>query len=217
MASLSFTESRNVLNRVSLPCPPPPPGAVVHTEENVVLRWKSFKVTKNLSLSQFKVIDAGHGDCTRSYEVGTFSCLYGRLELRRRAGYFLINKYAPSTLIVAMSFVSFWMPCEAYPARVTLSVTSLLSIVTQQYQTAMPGVSYVVALNVWMIVCIGFVFLGLVEYALVVACVAMSKARAEGRDSCWPRPILVDRCSRVVFPATFVLHMLIYWGLYGRR
>ncbi|PRD23501.1 UNVERIFIED_CONTAM: glc-1 [Trichonephila clavipes] len=68
-----------------------------------------------------------------------------------------------------MSFITFWIPAEAYPARVTLSVTSLLTIVTQQYQSAMPSVSYVVALNIWMLSCIGFVFCSLLEYAFVIA------------------------------------------------
>lgn len=188
-------------------------SSLVHPAEQVALRWKSFKITKNLSLSQFKATYVGHGDCTKSFDVGTFSCLYGRVELRRLAGYFLINKYAPSTIIVFMSFAAFWMPCEALPARVTLSVTSLLSLVTAQYQTHMPGVSYVVALNVWMIVCIIFVFMGLVECAIIVACTAGHK-KGTGR---WPKPVFVDWIARFLFPAAFLILALIYWGIYGRH
>ncbi|KAK8769283.1 hypothetical protein V5799_014252, partial [Amblyomma americanum] len=187
-------------------------SSLVHPREQMTLNWTSFRITKNLSLSQFKAIYVGHGDCTKSFDVGTFSCLYGRVELRRRAGFYLINKYAPSTIIVFMSFAAFWMPCEALPARVTLSVTSLLSLVTAQYQASMPGVSYVVAMNVWMIVSILFVFLGLVETALIVACTAGHK-KGTGR---WPKPVLVDWVARLLFPAAFLLHALIYWGIYGR-
>lgn len=100
---------------------------------------------------------------------GEFSYVTGRIHLARRLGYFLINKYIPCILIICMSFVTFWIPSEAYPARVTLSVTSLLTIVTQQYQSSMPSVSYVVALNIWMLSCIGFVFCSLLEYAFVIA------------------------------------------------
>lgn len=223
----------------------------LHNNASVVLRWKAFYVTKNLSLSQFTVADKSNGVCTRTYEIGTFECLYGRLALRRRLGFFLINKYVPSVLIVAMSFVTFWIPAEAYPARVTLSVTSLLTIVTQQYQSAIPQVSYVVALNVWMLACIAFVFLGLIEYAFVVTCLEMRKARVaaasqevkllepakEGTRSydvsagsaraarsgarCWwrcmDRPQTIDRFSRILFPAAFVLHVLLYWAIYGRH
>lgn len=101
--------------------------------------------------------------------LGEFSYVSGRINLARRLGYFLINKYIPCILIICMSFVTFWIPAEAYPARVTLSVTSLLTIVTQQYQSSMPSVSYVVALNIWMLSCIGFVFFSLLEYAFVIA------------------------------------------------
>lgn len=187
-------------------------SSLVHPREQVILHWKAFRITKNLSLSQFKAIYVGHGDCTKSFDVGTFSCLYGRVELRRRAGYYLINKYAPSTVIVFMSFAAFWMPCEALPARVTLSVTSLLSLVTAQYNAHMPSVSYVVAMNVWMIISILFVFLGLVETALIVACTAKHKKGAER----WPKPVLVDWIARALFPAAFLVHSLIYWGVYGR-
>ncbi|KAH7937483.1 hypothetical protein HPB49_012704 [Dermacentor silvarum] len=76
----------------------------------------------------------------------------------------------------------------------------------------MPSVSYVVAMNVWMIISILFVFLGLVETALIVACTAKHKKGAER----WPKPVLVDWIARALFPAAFLVHSLIYWGVYGR-
>ncbi|GFY69330.1 uncharacterized protein TNIN_138221 [Trichonephila inaurata madagascariensis] len=42
-----------------------------------------------------------------------------------------INVFLPSTLIVAVSWISFWIRVEAAPARVALSVTSLLTLCTQ--------------------------------------------------------------------------------------
>ncbi|GBM93752.1 hypothetical protein AVEN_190390-1, partial [Araneus ventricosus] len=80
------------------------------------------------------------------------------------------GKWVDDVIIpTCMSFITFWIPAEAYPARVTLAVTSLLTIVTQQYQSAMPSVSYVVALNIWMLSYIGFVFCSLLEYTFVVS------------------------------------------------
>ncbi|GFR01303.1 gamma-aminobutyric acid receptor subunit pi [Trichonephila clavata] len=43
----------------------------------------------------------------------------------------IINVFLPSSLIVAVSWVSFWIRVEAAPARVALSVTSLLTLCTQ--------------------------------------------------------------------------------------
>lgn len=107
--------------------------------------------------------------------IETFSCLRGIIQLTRRSGYYIINIYIPTVLIVFMSMLTFWIPVDAVPGRVTLGVTSLLTIITKQYQASLPSVSYVVALNVWLSVCIGFVFCGLLEYAAVVALLSHQK------------------------------------------
>ncbi len=39
----------------------------------------------------------------------------------------MVNKYIPSTLIVVMSFVGFWIPVTAYPARVALVIRIIIT------------------------------------------------------------------------------------------
>lgn len=63
-----------------------------------------------------------------SNAVGNFTCLAVVFNLRRRLGYHLFHTYIPSGLIVVMSWISFWIKPEAIPARVTLGVTSLLTL-----------------------------------------------------------------------------------------
>src|SRR2546423_1316504 len=72
-------------------------------------------------------------------------------------------------LIVIMSWISFWIKPEAVPARVTLCVTSLLTLSTQhaQSQKSLPPVSYIKAIDIFMSSCTIFVFASLMEYALV--------------------------------------------------
>lgn len=60
--------------------------------------------------------------------LGNFTCLAVVFNLRRRLGYHLFHTYIPSALIVVMSWISFWIKPEAIPARVTLGVTSLLTL-----------------------------------------------------------------------------------------
>ncbi|GFW74100.1 glycine receptor subunit beta-type 4 [Trichonephila clavipes] len=50
--------------------------------------------------------------------------------VRRLMG-IIINVFLPSSLIVAVSWVSFWIRVEAAAARVALSITSLLTLCTQ--------------------------------------------------------------------------------------
>ena len=59
--------------------------------------------------------------------------------------YFMFHTYIPTCLIVMMSWISFWIKPEAVPARVTLGVTSLLTLSTQHAnsQKSLPPVSYI--------------------------------------------------------------------------
>lgn len=81
----------------------------------------------------------------------------------------MFHTYIPTCLIVIMSWISFWIKPEAVPARVTLCVTSLLTLSTQhaQSQKSLPPVSYIKAIDVFMSSCTVFVFASLMEYALV--------------------------------------------------
>ena len=60
--------------------------------------------------------------------AGNFTCLAVVFNLRRRLGYHLFHTYVPSAITVVMSWISFWIKPEAIPARVTLGVTSLLTL-----------------------------------------------------------------------------------------
>ncbi|GFR01304.1 glycine receptor subunit alpha-2 [Trichonephila clavata] len=79
-----------------------------------------------------------------------------------------INVFLPSTLIVAVSWISFWIRVEAAPARVALSVTSLLTLCTQvqNHKSQLPSLNYIIALDIWLFVCIFMVFATLVEFAI---------------------------------------------------
>jgi hypothetical protein len=104
-----------------------------------------------------------------SITQGNFTCVQVIFRLKRRLGYYLFHTYIPTCLIVIMSWISFWIKPEAVPARVTLCVTSLLTLSTQhaQSQKSLPPVSYIKAIDIFMSSCTVFVFASLMEYALV--------------------------------------------------
>jgi len=54
-----------------------------------------------------------------------------RFHLERQMGYYLIQMYIPSLLIVILSWVSFWINMDAAPARVGLGITTVLTMTTQ--------------------------------------------------------------------------------------
>ena len=100
---------------------------------------------------------------------GAFPCLEIRFVLRRDIGYFLIQVYMPSILIVILSWVAFWINIDAIPARVSLGLLTVLTMTTQSTgaRGSLPRVSYIKAIDVWMSMCLIFVFASLLEFAVV--------------------------------------------------
>ena len=101
--------------------------------------------------------------------TGAYPCLKIEFILRRDIGYFLIQVYVPSMLIVILSWVSFWISVDASPARVSIGLLTVLTTTTMSSgaRASLPRVSYIKAIDVWMIVCLVFVFTSLIEYAIV--------------------------------------------------
>lgn len=91
------------------------------------------------------------------------------LYLTRNIGFFMIQIYVPTVLIVSLSWVSFWLSIDAVPARISLGILTVLTITTQKTGSvaAIPPVSYVKALDIWMAICLLFVFMAFLEYPFV--------------------------------------------------
>lgn len=91
------------------------------------------------------------------------------LIFKREFSYYLIQIYAPCCMLVIVSWVSFWLDPNAIPARVSLGVTTLLTMATQisGINASLPPVSYIKAIDIWTGCCLTFVFGALLEFALV--------------------------------------------------
>ncbi|GFU55776.1 glycine receptor subunit alpha-3 [Nephila pilipes] len=129
---------------------------------------KSVEVLKQPHLLLFYFKDPTAHSVTEEFAEGNYTSLMVNFCMTRRLTGSVMNVYIPSTMIVVMSFVGFWLSVEHVPARVALSVTSLLTLCTQvhQYRTELPPVNYVKAMDIWLFVCIFFVFSTLVEFAV---------------------------------------------------
>ncbi|XP_037635681.1 glycine receptor, alpha 4a isoform X3 [Sebastes umbrosus] len=144
-----------------------------YTMNDLIFEWLSdnpVQVADDLTLPQFVLkeeMDLGY--CTKHYNTGKFTCIEVKFHLERQMGYYLIQMYIPSLLIVILSWVSFWINMDAAPARVGLGITTVLTMTTQSSgsRASLPKVSYVKAIDIWMAVCLLFVFAALLEYAAV--------------------------------------------------
>ena len=101
--------------------------------------------------------------------AGNFSVLAVSFKLKRHLGFYLIQDFIPTLLIVMLSWVGFWIDDHSVPARVSLGITTVLSITTLFFgiQATLPKVGYIKAIDYYLLGSFFFVFGALVEFAII--------------------------------------------------
>ncbi|XP_050067259.1 glycine receptor subunit alpha-4 isoform X1 [Anopheles maculipalpis] len=142
--------------------------------QKIRLKWADNGVTINpeLKLLQYNLGQPLQLEETDGYmpeKYGNFSRLAVYFRFERQIGHHLIQTFAPSSLVVMLSWFSFWLGLDAIPGRVTLLVTCMLTLVTMftGMRADIPPVAYVKALDLWMAGCMLFVFSALGEFVVV--------------------------------------------------
>jgi len=102
-------------------------------------------------------------------DAGTFPCLRAYFHLERRLQAYILTTYLPSFLVVLLSWLSFWIDPASTPARISLSILTILTITTQSsgLLASKPAGSFTRAIDVWMATCLIFVFGAFIEYSIV--------------------------------------------------
>ncbi|XP_037396467.1 glycine receptor, beta b isoform X4 [Pygocentrus nattereri] len=145
-----------------------------YTTDDLQFMWQSGDPVQmdEIALPQFDIRqeDIEYGNCTKYYAgTGYYTCVEVIFTLRRQVGFYMMGVYAPTLLIVVLSWLSFWINPDASAARVPLGILSVLSLSSECTSLAseLPKVSYVKAIDIWLIACLLFGFASLVEYAVV--------------------------------------------------
>ncbi|XP_039603932.1 gamma-aminobutyric acid receptor subunit rho-1-like isoform X1 [Polypterus senegalus] len=178
-----------------------------YTEDDLMLYWKkgndSLKTDERISLSQF-LIQKFHTTTKLAFysSTGWYNRLYINFTLRRHIFFFLLQTYFPATLMVMLSWVSFWIDRRAVPARVPLGITTVLTMSTiiTGVNASMPRVSYIKAVDIYLWVSFVFVFLSVLEYAAVNYLTTVQERKERKiRDKlpctcglAHPRPMMMD-------------------------
>ena len=94
----------------------------------------------------------------------------------------IVTYFLPTTFLVFLTFVSFWIPNHAVPARIALVLTNFLSIcvILRGAASVLPNVDYITPLEVYLITSITFILLVMVEYVLVMKEVDFSFCSCSG-------------------------------------
>lgn len=142
-----------------------------YTVSDVVMYWREQPVVgvEDAELPQFTIMGWETNERKIKLATGTYQRLSLSFKLQRNIGYFVFQTYLPSILIVMLSWVSFWINHEATSARVALGITTVLTMTTIStgVRSSLPRISYVKAIDIYLVMCFVFVFAALLEYAAV--------------------------------------------------
>ncbi|KAG9486132.1 hypothetical protein GDO78_008940 [Eleutherodactylus coqui] len=147
------------------------------TMENIMLRVYpdgnvlfSLRITVSaMCFMDFSRFPLDTQNCSLELESWWYNRLFINFILRRHIFFFLLQSYFPAMLMVMLSWVSFWIDRRAVPARVSLGITTVLTMSTiiTGVSASMPQVSYIKAVDVYLWISFLFVFLSVIEYAAV--------------------------------------------------
>ena len=133
----------------------------------------------------------------------SFAGLTVTIHFQRRTMYYIFQMYLPCVCIVALSWVSFWIDPDAIPARVGLSITTVLTIcyMLGSVNSNLPRVSYVKAIDYFLLMSFGFIFLTLVEYVFVLRYSRRMKYVGSFAPGDKTHPDLIEKANWVSFPS----------------
>ncbi|KAM3867273.1 gamma-aminobutyric acid receptor subunit pi [Diretmus argenteus] len=145
--------------------------------QDVVFYWTrgndSVKGLDTLRLAQYSVESYYTSVSQAVYETGQYPKLVLHFALRRNVLFFILETYVPSTLLVVLSWVSFWISQSSVPARTCIGVTTVLTMTTLMMgaRTSLPNANcFIKAIDVYLGICFTFIFGALLEYACAHFC-----------------------------------------------
>ncbi|XP_060113943.1 gamma-aminobutyric acid receptor subunit pi [Heteronotia binoei] len=143
-----------------------------YDENDILFTWlrgnDSVRGLDNLRLSQYTVERYYTFETRSQHETGNYPRLIVQFELKRNILYFLLETYVPSTLLVVLSWVSFWITLDSVPARTCIGVTTVLSMTTLMMgsrSSVTKTNGFIKAIDIYLGISFSFIFGALVEYA----------------------------------------------------
>uniref|UniRef100_A0A915BEY1 Ligand-gated ion channel 50 n=1 Tax=Parascaris univalens TaxID=6257 RepID=A0A915BEY1_PARUN len=204
----------------------------VYNSQEVRMRWNADRpdpvyMLRPINLPDFDIEKIDPVLVRVVYPAGLWDELHVRFTFKRRCAWYFLQSYVPTYLTIFISWIAFSLgpSPKAVQARTMLGVNALLAIIMQFGSTLrkLPRVSYVKAIDVWLLGSMTFIFLSLVELAIVgLKMRGEVKPPSSSTDCCCSKtsdPIRtvhrIDSCAKIIFPAVYSVFNIVYWAYYG--
>ena len=123
-----------------------------------------------LSEMGFKILNMSSTCFYATYSGYTFTILEGVVHLERLYTVYIYQIYIPAALLVVLSWVTFWINKGATPARASVGVTTVLTMLTLATQSQQNMEKHITLetslLDIYIWVCFSFVIAAMLEFAM---------------------------------------------------
>ncbi|KAK5985223.1 Acetylcholine-gated chloride channel subunit acc-2 [Trichostrongylus colubriformis] len=144
-----------------------------YNNQEVRMRWTTIDEPVQpmgaIVLPDFDLFKISANRKEEPYPAGMWDELHVIIMFERRFVWYFMQAYLPTYLTIFISWISFALGPRAIPARTMLGVNALLAMIFQfgNIMRNLPRVSYIKAIDVWMLVSMTFIFSSLLELAIV--------------------------------------------------
>ncbi|XP_031195416.1 gamma-aminobutyric acid receptor subunit theta [Mastomys coucha] len=143
-----------------------------YTVEDIALSWEddnAIHITDELHIPQYTYLGRTITSKEVYFYTGSYMRLIVKFQVQREVRSYLVQVYWPTVLTTILSWISFWMNYDSSAARVTIGLTSILVLTTidSHMRDKLPHISCIKAIDIYILVCLFFVFLSLLEYVYI--------------------------------------------------
>jgi hypothetical protein len=179
-----------------------PAIAIPHTDDDIVLlpdpETDSF-MAEELSVADWRVIDwrvqAQDMEITNGYAA---QAVVFAFKASRQSGYYLIKYIIPLILIVAMSWVVFWIDPSEAGSQLSVAVTAVLTLIAYHIALTgkLPDISYLTRMDLFLFGSTLLVFASLIEVVMTSRLARMDRLILARR---------MDLVCRALFPLVYLV------------
>ncbi|XP_004645188.1 gamma-aminobutyric acid receptor subunit theta [Octodon degus] len=144
-----------------------------YTAEDIILSWDNdengVQVTEDLQIPEFNFVGKMITSKEVYFHTGSHMRLVMKFQVKRDMNSYLLHFFWPTILTTILSWISFWMSHDSSAARVIIGLISILILTTidSHLRDRLPHIAYVKAIDIYILVCLFFMFLSLIEYIYI--------------------------------------------------